>query len=342
MDVDSDVLSPKELAAHAAELLRDFGSLTVPESLEAFRDAFYDTDDKKVHLVDAIDAVVEAEGRTPESAARDVMMFHQMSTRWASFGMPVFELTHSLAAMLLLTEEVDDDLTAFAPPYPTFCLRLPSNMGFTSGVTQHVLQTSWLHRTEIQGVVGLAVKASGRGNYTSESLTVVRPGMKVIDWVDQGVAPSDDGIQLGAPALHSLQSVRRLLANFSAWVTGNPASLQRSGRWKRAPQQDRPEAGVPSTWIAGREIKLDRDIVAAARTLVEHESGAAKDGSLWRLKSRYVVRGHWRNQATGPGRQERTRMWIAPHWKGPRDSKEAWSHVYKAAVGRGNNEEAGS
>lgn len=35
---------------------------------------------------------------------------------------------------------------------------------------------------------------------------------------------------------------------------------------------------------------------------------------------RWVVRGHWRQQACGPGREQRRPTWIMPHLKGPDDA----------------------
>lgn len=35
---------------------------------------------------------------------------------------------------------------------------------------------------------------------------------------------------------------------------------------------------------------------------------------------RWIVRGHWRRQPCGPGRQERRPIWIEPHIKGPEDA----------------------
>jgi len=35
------------------------------------------------------------------------------------------------------------------------------------------------------------------------------------------------------------------------------------------------------------------------------------------LDIRFMVRGHWRNQAIGVGRKDHKRIWIKPHWKGP-------------------------
>lgn len=35
----------------------------------------------------------------------------------------------------------------------------------------------------------------------------------------------------------------------------------------------------------------------------------------------FLVRGHWRNQATGPRHSERKRIWIEPFWKGPEEAR---------------------
>lgn len=45
------------------------------------------------------------------------------------------------------------------------------------------------------------------------------------------------------------------------------------------------------------------------------EPGGEPTGRLYR--HRWVVSGHWRNQAHGPGRELRRRQWIPAHMKGP-------------------------
>jgi len=40
--------------------------------------------------------------------------------------------------------------------------------------------------------------------------------------------------------------------------------------------------------------------------------------SRWRVHSKFIVRGHWRNQAFGKKRLERKKRWIAAFWKGPK------------------------
>lgn len=48
----------------------------------------------------------------------------------------------------------------------------------------------------------------------------------------------------------------------------------------------------------------------------------------FRIGKRFMVRGHWRNQACGKNMQDRERKWIQPYLKGPEDG-EAFSKVYK-------------
>lgn len=44
-------------------------------------------------------------------------------------------------------------------------------------------------------------------------------------------------------------------------------------------------------------------------------------GSGKTLDKRFIVRGHWRNQACGEGMKQHKRMWIFPYWKGPEMSE---------------------
>lgn len=51
-----------------------------------------------------------------------------------------------------------------------------------------------------------------------------------------------------------------------------------------------------------------------SETASQHESGGGREWS-----GRWMVRGHWRNQPFGPGRQERHWLYIHPYLKGPDD-----------------------
>jgi hypothetical protein len=53
--------------------------------------------------------------------------------------------------------------------------------------------------------------------------------------------------------------------------------------------------------------------------LHEHLTGKHKGGGA--PKVQFLVRGHWRQQAHGPGRSLRTPKWIKPFWKGPEEAR---------------------
>ncbi len=69
----------------------------------------------------------------------------------------------------------------------------------------------------------------------------------------------------------------------------------------------------PDRWEVGRELCLSTELRLAA--------GDPGSRASFRVRHRFVVRGHWRNQAVGPQRSLRERMWIKPHLKGPEGSE---------------------
>lgn len=71
----------------------------------------------------------------------------------------------------------------------------------------------------------------------------------------------------------------------------------------------------------GTHITVDPDIERSVRT-------GQRSGARWELKYKTVVRGHWRNQAHGPGRTLRSLKWIEPHTRGPDFSDKVAGHIY--------------
>jgi hypothetical protein len=72
----------------------------------------------------------------------------------------------------------------------------------------------------------------------------------------------------------------------------------------------------------GTHVVVNEDIEASVRT------GHRPKGAKWELAYKTVVRGHWRNQAHGPGRALRRPKWIQPHTRGPDFSEKVAGHVY--------------
>lgn len=56
------------------------------------------------------------------------------------------------------------------------------------------------------------------------------------------------------------------------------------------------------------------------RPLRHEDAAETEPGSGRAYKHRFIVRGHWRNQAHGPGYTQRRMAWIPSHIKGPEDA----------------------
>lgn len=76
-------------------------------------------------------------------------------------------------------------------------------------------------------------------------------------------------------------------------------------------------------YTTGTSIRVDPGLEEA---LLEGVSSGAR----WNLTYKTLVRGHWRNQAHGPGRGERKMIWINPHVRGPDFADRVATHTYTA------------
>jgi len=76
------------------------------------------------------------------------------------------------------------------------------------------------------------------------------------------------------------------------------------------------EAGDYPRFILGEGITISHDMQEA----IDDEDAAAREGR--QITCRFMVRGHWRNQAHGPKRSLRKLIWVEPFWKGPRNAAE--------------------
>ena len=71
-------------------------------------------------------------------------------------------------------------------------------------------------------------------------------------------------------------------------------------------------------WVVGTEVKLDTSSRESFRK-----------GASSTISYSFIVRGHWRNQAHGPNRELRKRIWIKPFVKGKDLSRRIMGHTYK-------------
>lgn len=80
------------------------------------------------------------------------------------------------------------------------------------------------------------------------------------------------------------------------------------------------EEEKPDRAAGRRAIKKGFPPRVTTISLRRTESRPSEGESHVEWHHRWIVRGHWRWQACGPGRSERVRIWIAPFVKGPEDA----------------------
>ena len=93
-----------------------------------------------------------------------------------------------------------------------------------------------------------------------------------------------------------------------------------------------PSRDVASTQsIHSRKIKIDGKTCVKNQYIRLCPPKSYKpiySGSGKTLNVKFIVRGHWRNQACGKDHLDRKRMWIYPYWKGP-EMSEIVNRKYK-------------
>jgi hypothetical protein len=270
-----------------------------------------------------------------------VISYH-MALRWADFGLSVFDLTTSLLASLLLTDcsGVEPDAVRF--PFPTFVVRVPGDFwtirvqekGQESPVTAiWAHQFRALDQNDGEEKLRLVIKAVSR---LGTSVWEVRDLPERSTSIEEWVSTSYENFETGGPLcavdqedFRMQRAVRRMLVNLCLYISergykGTQQGKKTTKKRKRKKAREQKHELKPSVWVLGHEVKLNRQLLDAARDRSCDESGAE---TRWRVRKRFVVQGHWRNQACGPGRKERKRIRIEPYWKGPKEG-ERLSHLY--------------
>jgi hypothetical protein len=149
-------------------------------------------------------------------------------------------------------------------------------------------------------------------------------GAHVLDtWIDRKDLTWDafddlpDLVEDGADK-RARQTLRQVVFGMLAYVSAVDGAVEaRFPEPRKSPREDRSRV---AQWVVGRTVRIDPTLVRLAR------SGDRE--AQFRLKYRFIVRGHYRNQAHGPQRSLRTSKWIACFWKGPADGAEL-VHTYK-------------
>jgi hypothetical protein len=263
-------------------------------------------------------------------AMLDLMTWHAIA-RWAFVGMPTFQLTHGAAAAFALTDPSSVLYTDFRTPFPTFIVSMPVPFLTTIGgddihsICWHELDQRPPDSNEARPAI--YVRGFGEGpTYSSLFAYILTPSSRITtsatlgDMLDAEHLSMRSTTTLDSEVTRFVRVISQMMMSFALYVTthGPGQPLSRRARTMNSgvsvPASPAP-IREPSIWLTGREIKIDRALREAAAAFGDAE----RDPTQWKLRARFTVRGHWRNQACGPGHTEHRMRWIAPYWKGPAD-----------------------
>lgn len=259
---------------------------------------------------------------------------------WAACAFPQVTFSPQLAASLMATNLPGDLVPDLKAPWQTFLIRVPQGLVRANSLTP---KNGYTGDEWCVDYVFVQYETSPRED---QAQFLLWPGVEYVgsqppmrfrtikdlaDTQELQVVPAsfDDIYSVLSPEYNAdvrdkyrdesidydaVVNEIRLLARL---VLGTLIELMTPGHRSRI-NVDRKEGikkkrGVPTSWTyhLGRPVKVDcREWVRQSSRCGEHKA-MSKQG---------IVRGHWKNQPHGIGRNERKFIHIEPYWRGPEDA----------------------
>jgi hypothetical protein len=231
--------------------------------------------------------------------ARRVLYAGMFAEKWISDGRQVYQLNHSIAALLSATRSVPIEWEHL--PHTSFLIDVPQEFcpAFADkpgGPPPRVLIA-----------VGRIGGCNAFGVISKNNLATfgISDGdQKLEEEVD--VSRDPDAIAIDTSlAQHAFRIAVRLASNTIRFVTQHRECVRRPAIRRRG------DTGSVFTVRPPEGVSIDKKFRDLAAALVSSTSlGGA------RRVLAHLVRGHWRNQAVGPGRGQRRLTWVMPHRRG--------------------------
>jgi hypothetical protein len=240
---------------------------------------------------------------------------------WARDGYNVFDLSPDFVAAMLLTDPSEIDLPSLKLPFRGMLFMIPDQFAKgaegTSYTKIHVVETADSRTFEAPGPRTEGEPRPAIVIYATDGkhiLATVAPRAE-LSWAALEELPDDVTLDDDKEARKTIQ---RIVFGAIAYATAVDRAI--TERFPAPKKKKTDDKVAIAHWTIGREIKIEPELVRIAR------AGARE--IAFRIKSRFMVRGHYRNQAHGPNRSLRTSKWIAPFAKGPQEGAKL-VHTYK-------------
>jgi len=221
---------------------------------------------------------------------------------WSRLAFPIITTSHKYAAALMTTTIPDVPIVA---PWPAFLMRIPNGMLSLEHDGELINLRHAMVVNAIDYWYCLAI--------AENDMSISRTGFTTAAMRAGDVhASTSDGDSLTTHDARALTAITRLIMN-ACLAMSDPRSVRPVGKATPAPTID--STGMPKykggTFQVGGPVSVD-----CRQPLAEFLLGVPHSKSTMR----WLVRGHWRNQACGPNLTSRAMKWIEPYWKGEREN----------------------
>jgi len=313
----SGTRTPNELAATALMAETAFRNIPVDNSFSNF-----------ANHPQVLNRIRRTYGYVPEKPPAELVLEYRL-LRWVKAGLSTIRLTEDLSAALALTDVNDVPFEDWKWPFSTFVIHVPYGFWVTNtplGKDSVVMILATKSLSSDGGLMGQQIMFGRDGSATFsqvplEGFDTIGDWFSAVEEINRDQTSISDTYELDATDQQNMNEGWKLVVNTCLYMTERRGvhvvkHTTKSAR-KRADKKGL-STGGPDVWILGQEVKLDRRVIEAAKT-------RAIGGPAWRVNAQFVVHGHWRNQAYGPGYSLHREKFIEPYFKG---QGKRFAHIY--------------
>jgi hypothetical protein len=258
------------------------------------------------------------------------------AARWVDQGLPIIRLGHKRAAAFMATTIGEENVEFIKPPFKAFYIEMPDQLLMLTGhdgeqvsvkgVLVHVMNLKGIPMEDGQGDVYTEDAERWRWiAITDTSLVQWELNRKLEELAGYNVRENNwDGVGLPIEDYDQRLSmlVGRLICSVCLMMS-SPGDLKvKTQAVSRNKNGKRPLSDAPSYRIFMESKPISIDVRPAIRSYLRGD----RDSPSVRL----LVRGHWKNQAHGPGHSLRKHIHIEPYWRGGVDGDPIMQRVYNA------------
>lgn len=243
-----------------------------------------------------------------------------MFSNWTDAGLPVFKVPDPLVTKLCASDDASNTVD-IKFPHKTFVVEIPPGWWiidgedvrwvlFSSDIPVLNLDTGFVRNNGM----GLSLISSTRTLQWSDPKAINKTIRQLVN-EDIPTYETGDAIALDEAETRQVRQALTLVFNLASYIAEFGNTGTRVGRRKKSGNFVIPDSSPqPDVWLYGHGVKCAPEMIQAVKDWARSDS--EERATVWKISKRFIVRGHWRNQACGEGRTDRRRTWIQPHWKG--------------------------